>query len=130
MFLDKGLPFAAGGAIASVVMTVAALFGASPFSSKTEINNSGDGDVIVVKAPDVSQCPSPPRTGGAIFQVQGTYAVGPTGANKDYGALSCDWGDFNYVLRSDGTEMLSKVTVPIVQWTTKEDVDAALSALR
>lgn len=131
MFLDKGLPFAAGSAVASAILAGAAfLSGTSPFSNRTEINNSGDGATIIAKAPATDQCPSPPRTGGAVFTAKATYAVGPTGQDKEFGTLSCDYGDYNYVLRSDGTEMLSKVTVPVVLWTEKEDVDAALAELR
>lgn len=121
-----------GGAITAVVMTVAAAFGGVFDSQPTQYTNVPPTSEPVAALPANAQCPGPPRTAGAVFKLYGApMSVSPDGG-KTLQTLSCDFGDYNYVLRADGTEELQKykgVGSPHIE-TTREAIDAVLATLR
>jgi hypothetical protein len=101
-----------GSATTGIILTAAVfLFG-------------GNGAPLVVDQPSAEapkalagdvRCPSPPRTGGAIFVA---FSKGPViseggGGGKAVEALNCDYmGQWSYTVDADGRETLQKYAGP------------------
>lgn len=98
------------GGIAAVFLAVAGFLGGqSSVDQKQPVIQMVQPTVGIAALPADSQCPKPPRTGGAVFEQYGNpYVVSPDGGGKQLMTLSCDFGGrWSYVLRGDGTEQLA-----------------------
>lgn len=121
MNLRDGLFAAIGAAVIALAVAVGGVFTDTPPSPTAPA------------APSTSQCPRPPRTGGAVFAPYGTGQVQPDGSPRTVAFLSCDYaGEWNYSLRSDGFEQLQRYKGPgsPVVYSSQGEIDAVLASLR
>ena len=102
------------GGIASAFLTLALVVGLGGGSDTKYIQVEPSVEAPKQIAGDV-KCPTPPRTGGAIFVVYGKGSVlkeGSSGAsNVEF--LNCDYaGEWSFTVDADGVEQLQNYAGP------------------
>lgn len=119
-----------GTAMVTVVLTVTAMLGFGSGGGDTKYVTATPPAPMALAA-DV-RCPSPPRTGGAIFVDLAKGVVHSDGNGQRTEYLNCDYaGEWSYTLRADGIEQLAKYKgdgSPYVLTTTGE-INRALADL-
>ena len=117
-----------GGMFTGGVLMIAAFLGFGTSEKVVEVTPVQPAPMAL--AGD-ARCPSPPRTGGAIFVTVASGVVHADGAPVRVNFLNCDYAaTWSYTVRGDGEEQLANyMSTPPVVYTNKGEITRVLADL-